>query len=62
MIEQTIEAVKQIQIDVDLVLVSGPKITEKFSESVRNLGFIENLHEIIFCCRFSNFTCRKIHN
>ena len=48
LIEQTIEAVKKIQIDVDLVLVSGPKITEKISESVKNLGFVENLHEIIF--------------
>jgi len=48
LIKQTIEAVKKIQIDVDLVLVSGPKITEKFSESVKNLGFVENLHEIIF--------------
>ena len=48
LIKQTIEAVKKIQIDVDLVLVSGPKITEKFSESIKNLGFIENLHEVIF--------------
>ena len=48
MIKQTIEAVKKIQIDVDLVLVSGPKITEKFSGNVKNLGFVENLHEIIF--------------
>ena len=48
LIKQTIEAVKKIQIDVDLVLVSGPKITEKISESVKNLGFVENLHEIIF--------------
>ena len=48
LIKQTIEAVKKIQIDVDLVLVSGPKITEKISESIKNLGFIENLHEVIF--------------
>ena len=48
MIKQTIEAVKKIQIDVDLVLVSGPKITEKFSESIKNIGFVKNLHEIIF--------------
>ena len=48
LIKQTIEAVKKIQIDLDLVLVSGPKITEKFSESIKNLGFIKNLHEIIF--------------
>jgi len=48
LIKQTIEAVKKIQIDVDLVLVSGPKITEKFSGSIKNIGFVKNLHEIIF--------------
>ena len=48
MINQTIEAIKKIQIDVDLVLVSGPKINKKFSDDVRNLGFVSNLHEIIF--------------
>ena len=48
LISQTIEAIKKIQIDVDLVLVSGPKINKKFSDDVRNLGFVSNLHEIIF--------------
>ena len=48
LIKQTIKAVKKIQIDVDLVLVSGPKITEKFSEDIKNLGFVKDLHEIIF--------------
>ena len=48
LIKQTIEAVKKIQTDVELVLVSGPKINNKNLEGVRNLGFVENLHEIIF--------------
>ena len=48
LIKQTIRAIKKIQIDIDLVLVSGPKITEKNLESVKNLGFVKNLHEIIF--------------
>jgi len=48
LIDQTIEAIKKIQIDVDLVLVSGPKINKKFSDDIRNLGFVSNLHEIIF--------------
>ena len=48
LINQTIEAIKKIQIDVDLVLVSGPKINKKFSDDVRNLGFVSNLHEMIF--------------
>ena len=48
LINQTIETIKKIQIDVDLVLVSGPKINKKFSDDIRNLGFVSNLHEIIF--------------
>ena len=48
LIKQTIEAVKKIQTDVELVLVSGPKINNKNLEGIRNLGFVENLHEIIF--------------
>jgi UDP-N-acetylglucosamine--N-acetylmuramyl-(pentapeptide) pyrophosphoryl-undecaprenol N-acetylglucosamine transferase len=48
LIDHTIEAIKKIQIDVDLVLVSGPKINKKFSDDIRNLGFVSNLHEIIF--------------
>ncbi len=48
LIKQTINAVKKIQTNVDLVLVVGPKIKEKFDNSLRNLGFVSNLHEIIF--------------
>ena len=48
LIKQTIEAVKEIKTDIELVLVSGPKITDKFLEGMRNLGFVKNLHEIIF--------------
>tara|TARA_Y100000996_G_scaffold378256_1_gene330813 strand:+ start:189 stop:1091 length:903 start_codon:yes stop_codon:yes gene_type:complete len=48
LIKQTIDAVKKIETDVDLVLVTGPKIKEEFGSEIRNLGFIENLHEAIF--------------
>ena len=48
LIKQTIDAVKKIQLDVELVLVAGPKIKEEFGNSLRNLGFVENLHEVIF--------------
>ncbi|MDC0168607.1 UDP-glucuronosyltransferase [Candidatus Nitrosopelagicus sp.] len=48
LIKQTIDAVKKIQSDVELVLVAGPKIKEEFGNSLRNLGFVENLHEVIF--------------
>ena len=36
------------KIDLDLVIVSGPALSKKFDESVRNLGFVDNLHEIIY--------------
>ena len=48
LIKQTIDAMQKIELDVDLVLVSGPKINDEFGKDVRNLGFVENLHEIIF--------------
>ena len=48
LIKQTIYAVKKIQLDIELVLVAGPKIKEEFGNNLRNLGFVENLHEVIF--------------
>ena len=48
LIRQTIDVIKKIKSDVDLVLVAGPKIKEKFVNNIRDLGFVENLHEIIF--------------
>jgi len=47
LIKQTIDAVKKIEIDIDLVLVAGPKIKEEFGDDLRNLGFVQNLHEVI---------------
>ncbi len=48
LIKQTIDAVKKIETDLDLVLVTGPKIKENFGSGVNNLGFVQNLHEVIF--------------
>ena len=48
LIKQTIDAMEKIESDIDLVLVSGPKINDEFGKNVRNLGFVKNLHEIIF--------------
>jgi UDP-N-acetylglucosamine--N-acetylmuramyl-(pentapeptide) pyrophosphoryl-undecaprenol N-acetylglucosamine transferase len=47
LIEKAIEAVLKINQDFEIVLVSGPAVNKKF-ENVRNLGFVNNLHEIIF--------------
>ena len=46
LIEKTIEAVSK-QKDLDLVLVSGPSLKIEY-KNVRNLGFVNNLHEVIY--------------
>lgn len=47
LIQKAIDAVSKINQDLEIVLVSGPSIDKKF-ENVRNFGFVENLHELIF--------------
>jgi UDP-N-acetylglucosamine--N-acetylmuramyl-(pentapeptide) pyrophosphoryl-undecaprenol N-acetylglucosamine transferase len=47
LIEKSLEAISKINQDVDVVLVSGPAVNKKF-ENVKNLGFVDNLHELIF--------------
>ena len=47
LIEKAIEAILKINQGFEIVLVSGPAVNKKF-KNVRNLGFVDNLHEIIF--------------
>lgn len=47
LIEKALKDISKINQDVDVVLVSGPAINKKF-ENVKNLGFVDNLHELIF--------------
>jgi UDP-N-acetylglucosamine--N-acetylmuramyl-(pentapeptide) pyrophosphoryl-undecaprenol N-acetylglucosamine transferase len=47
LIEKTLEAYQKINLDAELVIVSGPSFKMDIS-NVRNLGFVDNLHEIIF--------------
>jgi len=47
LIEKALEVISKINQDIQVVLVSGPAVNRKF-ENVRNLGFIDNLHELIF--------------
>ncbi len=47
LIEKAIQAISKINQDLEIVLVSGPSVQKKY-ENVKNLGFVENLHEIIF--------------
>ena len=36
------------QNNLEIAIVSGPSINDKYSEKIRNLGFVNNLHELIF--------------
>lgn len=47
LIEKALQVLSKINQDIEIVLVSGPAVNKKF-ENVRNLGFVNNLHEIIF--------------
>jgi len=47
LIDKSIEAISKINQDIEIVVVTGPSITKKF-DNVKNLGFIDNLHELIF--------------
>lgn len=50
LIEKTIEAYNKVgtRLEADLVIVSGPSLKLSDSPSYRNLGFVENLHELIY--------------
>lgn len=47
LIDKTIQVFKKLNLDADMLIVSGPAL--KISgEGIRNLGFVNNLHEIIY--------------
>ncbi len=46
LIEEALKAASRIS-DLDIVLVSGPAVSKRY-ENVRNLGFVDNLHELIY--------------
>jgi len=47
LIEKALQVFEQMNLDAELVVVSGPILNVSTSK-VRNLGFVNNLHEIIF--------------
>jgi len=47
LIEKALESILKINQELDIILVSGPAISKKY-ENVKNLGFVDNLHELIF--------------
>ena len=48
LIDKTFEAYTKIKDDVELVIVAGPSLEKGSLKNARNLGFVNNLHEIIF--------------
>ncbi len=47
LIQSVIDAISKINQDIHTVLVSGPAVNTEFA-NVRNLGFVDNLHELIY--------------
>jgi UDP-N-acetylglucosamine--N-acetylmuramyl-(pentapeptide) pyrophosphoryl-undecaprenol N-acetylglucosamine transferase len=48
LIQKALEAYSKLKIDCELVVVSGPTLKLDPQEKIRNLGFVNNLHEIIY--------------
>lgn len=47
LIEKTLEIYSKIDLDAELVIVSGPSLKLDIP-NIRNLGFVNNLHEVIY--------------
>ncbi len=47
LIEKTLNVCDKINDDVDLIIVSGPSMKKHYGKNTRDLGFVNNLHEII---------------
>jgi UDP-N-acetylglucosamine--N-acetylmuramyl-(pentapeptide) pyrophosphoryl-undecaprenol N-acetylglucosamine transferase len=47
LIEKSLDAISKLNQDLDIILVSGPSVSKKY-DNVKNLGFVNNLHELIF--------------
>ena len=47
LIEKAIDAISKIPEDFEIIVVSGPSLKKEF-KNVRNVGFVDNLHELIY--------------
>ena len=47
LIQKSIESILKLNLDIEIILVTGPSIIKKF-DNVKNLGFVDNLHELIY--------------
>lgn len=48
LIEKTLETIRKMNKDIEVVIVSGPSLQKNFGKNIRNLGYVKNLHELIF--------------
>ncbi len=48
LIEKTVKALSDIKNDAELVIISGPSLSNDYGKNTRNFGYVNNLHEIIF--------------
>ncbi len=48
LIEKALEVIAKIDQDITVVVVSGPSLSKKFGDTIKNIGFVSNLHEMIF--------------
>jgi UDP-N-acetylglucosamine--N-acetylmuramyl-(pentapeptide) pyrophosphoryl-undecaprenol N-acetylglucosamine transferase len=48
LVKKTIEVFSKIKGDLELIVVSGPSLKLDNEQNIRNLGFVKNLHEIIY--------------
>jgi UDP-N-acetylglucosamine--N-acetylmuramyl-(pentapeptide) pyrophosphoryl-undecaprenol N-acetylglucosamine transferase len=48
LIQKTIEVFSKLKGDLEIVVVSGPSFQIDTKQNIRNLGFVTNLHEIIY--------------
>ena len=48
LIEKVLEVIPKIKQDVEVVVVSGPALEKRSGGETRDLGFVDNLHELIF--------------
>ena len=48
LIEKTLDAISKIKNDIEIVVVSGPSLKKEFAKNIRNLGYVSNLHELIY--------------
>lgn len=48
LIQRALEACSKLKMDCEIVVVSGPTLKLDSKENIRNLGFVNNLHEMIY--------------